>query len=891
MAQNEDWWAQDVQAASAPTPERRKAEAGATSEEVSADIAAATKPATIRKTGAEALSAEAKAELDQLKVQQAREAKAAGEAAGEKGRRKRLGDIENLLFNVNQARQNLGFFSTGVPGQLTQGLWASKAQDLAASLEGVASPTVLAALEAAKSQSKTGASGFGALSEKELSLLKASIASLRQSQSEDQLRQNLNRVERHYRRFMAYNEGLDPDQPEGAFFAGLAPRAEPREGVEPAPEGGKPRPGKYEPDPERAGLNATITGMIRAGRTAEQIKAWANEVEPGLGDRLQGVESNIAAFRQYGDAFVPSVDVETKFVPAEGAGKTAVEAMMTGPGAAATGFTDVYTSGTMDEMTGGAGSRAMMQYAQEQSPFMYGAGQLAGGIAQYATGAKLLGPLLSKYGVTKTAPMLGDIVQGGSYGAGSAEGGFSDRFVGGLTGGTVGTVGGVTARRLGDVTSGVLGGVRNRGAELLQKYRVPMTIGQIAGGGLKETEERLMGMPYVGTQIASRRNEALEGFNRAAFNEAVAPLGAKVDALGPEGVQAAQDLVENAYKRALDGVTLQVDQPMVRVLRGQPYAQMARIPRVGAELQDQIDSVIDDFVDMSTGAPVLTGENLQAAWRNIRQIRQSYKNDPLFGRRIAPALSKIEDAFTDAMQRQAPDNADLFLRANESYKRTSILGDTVDFAGDVFTPSQLNVRSRQTGRTFGGKAASARGDRPFFDLIRGGRQTLPSKVKDPGTAGQMVLPLTIGTLAGGAQYGAQAGGEEREAPNLATPITTAVLAGLAAATPYTRGAQKAMTNIALAPRPALLRAAGDVTRAATLPISRGVTPMAVDVSLGERVPQPNVPYVPDTFDTTGLAAVPAAPEPTGGYYDPETDTFVLSNGIRVRSDGTIVEGQ
>lgn len=887
MAQNDDWWASDVASATRErTPKQRK-------EVTEATVGEETAPATVRKEKAEALSAEAKAELDALKVKQAKAAEAAGEQAQRAGATKRAGDIENLLFNVNQARQNLGPTSTGPIGQIARGFWSTEAQDLGASLEGITSPIVIDALAAAKSQSKTGASGFGALSERELSLLQASIASLKQSQSQEQLLENLNRVEYHFRRFQAFNNGFDPETPEGAFYAGLAPVAKEEAAEVVPPEGGAPKAGKFEPDPERAGLNATISSMIRAGRTAEQIRAWANDITPGLGERLQGLESNIAAWKQDPN-FQPNVDVERKFVPAEGLGKAAAETLTTGPGAAAAGFTDVFTAGTMDELTGGPRSRATMQYAAEKNPELYTLGQFGGGVAQALTGSALLKPLLTKYGAL--APWVADVAQGGAYGAGSAEGDFLDRLGGAATGAATGLVGGKVARGLGDITSGALRGAQNRAADLLAKYDVPMSLGQVTGGAVKETEERLMGMPYVGTQIGRRRNEALEGFNRAAFNEAVAPLGAKIDAIGPEGVQAAQEVVERAYKDALDGLAIQVDQPMVQVLRGQPYAELGKIPRVGKELAEQVDSVINDFVDTSTGVPVLTGENLQAAWRSLRSLRQSYKTDPQFGQRIAPALSKIEDAFTDAMQRQAPDRAPLFLNANEAYKRTSIIGDTVDFAGDVFTPSQLNVRSRQVGRTFGGKAASQRGDRPFYELIRAGRSTMPSQVKDPGTAGQLALPLAAATLTGGGtllsqDQGGRREGEPREL-DLATPITYATLAGLLAGAPYSRAGQRALTNIAMAPRPQIARDLGSLMARYTPTASRGVVPLAAQTTM-DRVPQPDVPYVPPAFEPPpGMEEQPVAvPTPGigGGYYDEATDTYVLSDGTRVRSDGTIVE--
>lgn len=862
--------------------------------EAEADVAEATKPATIREAGAKAVSAEAKAELDRLKLAQAQAADEAAKEGKKTSGQKRVADLENLLYNVNQARQNIGFWSMGAPGQLTQGLWSSPSRDLSSALEGVLSPIVIKALETAKAQSKTGASGFGALTERELDLLKASIASLKQSQSRKQLEDNLNRVEYHFRRFQTFNAGIDADSPEGQYYAGLTPPEKAKTTTRPAGSKETPVAGEEVVDPEASAINATIAGMIRAGRTEDQIRAWANEVQPGLGDKLTGVKENVEAFKASvgkKTIFEPVVDVGGKLKPREGLGKIVAEGVLTTrPGAVATGFADAYTSGLMDEFTGGARSRATMARVQEENPFLYGTGQLGGSIAQYATGAKLLGPLFSKY----YTPMAADALQSALYGIGSAEGDVGDRLLGGVTGGVTGVGGGVVARRASDLTDAMLRGSPNARAELLAKYDVPMTTGQITGGGMRDFEDLLLKVPYVGSQVAARRGESLEGFNRAAFNEAVAPLGAKVDAIGPEGVQAAQDLVEGAYTKALQGAQIVVDQPLVQVLRGAPYNRLSKIPRVGPELQAQVDEIVNSFVDTSSGTPVLSGDNLQAAWRSLRNLRQSYKTDPQFGQTIAPVLNQFEDAFTDAMSRQLPDRADLFKNANEAYKRTSIIGDAVDFAGEVFTPTQLNVRSRQVARTFGGKAASRRGDRPFFDLIRAGRSTIPAQGQEAGSAAsQLLVPATLAAGAGGVQYGAQSAKEGEEA-DLAEPATTTALLAALLAGPYSRAGQKIVQQTLLTPRPAALKKTGDVVAGVMGRASKGVGPLAVDYTL-DRVPQPEVPYRPDyTPSASGLSTMPAAgdtapQEPQGGYYDAATDTYVLSSGLRVRPDGTIVE--
>jgi hypothetical protein len=75
-------------------------------------------------------------------------------------------------------------------------------------------------------------------------------------------------------------------------------------------------------------------------------------------------------------------------------------------------------------------------------------------------------------------------------------------------------------------------------AELLGEG-VPMTPGQIIGGMAKRIEDKAVSLPVVGDAIIGAQRRSVEGFNRAALNRVLKPIGEKATKIGREGLEAA----------------------------------------------------------------------------------------------------------------------------------------------------------------------------------------------------------------------------------------------------------------------------------------------------------------------------------------------------------------
>ncbi|HEU5018595.1 MAG TPA: hypothetical protein VFT69_11570, partial [Pseudolabrys sp.] len=519
-----------------------------------------------------------------------------------------------------------------------------------------------------------------------------------------------------------------------------------RYGIAAMPKGAQEQPnalaqGAYreEPDPALRGVNDHIRSMIGAGRSASDIVAYMNAVQPGLGDQKAPDVAAAVRFRAQNPT-VPldryAVSVETRAVPMSSTRQLVNEAAQTPGGAFLMNAGDAITGGTLDNLAGNpALARAGMAAVSREHPYWSGAGTLAGGALASAGLENSVAGLGAKW-----APRIGDALYGAAYGAGSSDEG--NRLTGALQGAGVGALGGMVGRQATRALGGALTGVRDASAQYLRQAGVPLTVGQAMrnSGGLGRylagREDRLAGFSGIGDRINALRRQGVEGFNRAAFREGLNPIGGQVQGqLGEQAVGEADNLVSNAYNRALNGVRLQADpefeagmQPIVAQARGLP-----------GEMAKNADYTLTQRVGASMGPNgEMTGNDFQQAIRGLEGDARAVRNQPYgndFGNVARGARGQLEGM----LERQSPGTLSDYLDANAAYRNHSILADAVASGMNtdgLFTPAQLGQAARANARRYTGRISAATTDRPFYDLQRAGQNILPSKVPDSGTAGR-----------------------------------------------------------------------------------------------------------------------------------------------------------
>lgn len=565
--------------------------------------------------------------------------------------------------------------------------------------------------------------------------------------------------------------------------------------------------GKFERDETLAGANARVSAMIKAGQPADEIKAYLNGLRPGLAANVGGIDRAVSAYRENPGAEV-NVDVEKAWKPAGAVAQALGDAGMSPAGTAAIGAADVLSMGTLDNLTENPqDTRDVMGGLQSVNPGSYVAGQLGGNVgAAYIGGGALAGA-----GVTAArSGLVADALLGAGYGAGSADAPDQSRVAQALIGGGLGAAG----NKVGSVASALVGrglnGVTDPAKRLLHGAGVRLTPGQAIGGTIGRTEDRLAGLPFVGDAITARRVEGVQDFNRAAFDQALAPIGASTNGVtGAAGVDLARQARSDAYSSALDPVRVQADAPFAQDMNA-VTAQGDRLPEpMRSNAQYTLPTRVGNSFDQNGE---LTGNAYQQSLRGLRRDSSSMEQLP-YGYDFAEVTRGAEGALEGLLQRQSPGTVDALRAANEANKNVETVRSAVNAARngsrshqvDVFMPSQLSDAAAASARKYGNSAGTT--NQPFFDLTRAGQSVLPSQVPDSGTAGrQILLPLIAGGALGGGSYAAQGGQEGAGSSSLATgAIITALLAA-----PYSRPARKLVQDVLLADRPQAVTDLGQI---------------------------------------------------------------------------------
>jgi hypothetical protein len=766
---------------------------------------------------------------------------------------------------------------------------ATQATDLRNALTNITAPSVIETLKAMKAQSKTGASGFGALSEKELKILEGDMGLLLPNMSPMAMQRALSNVETHYKKARAYMNNEDANSPEVMRKYSIPTLAT------------DPRKGKQELTSDKAvdaksalykGLNGIVGSMVSEGADASQIRSYLDTVQPGLGAKAKNVEE-VVSYVKSNPGATPAVDIEQFLQPVTGLAKTTGAVGASPVGAGVVGAADILSGGFLPAISGDEErTKAVMEGLQRQYPGSTMAGQFAGSAALGLGGEALL----AARGYGRAAPIMTDALLGAYQGAGAAEPGSG--YSGAATGAALGTGLGILGRGAMNVAGSALRGVQDPDVLRLSEAGIRMTPGQLLGGRAKQLEDVLEKYPVIGNAAAERRRESLEDFNRRILDERLAPLGATTGGeIGHAGFTIAERHVKDAYDNALNGISIMPDAELLKGVQ-QVGSKVQSIPRVGLELRTQLNDLIGPLIDPTTGE--IPGKYLQTIVQEITKLTKAYENDPLSSS-VSPVLKNLREEFEGAMERQYPDNAILFKNANETYGNLASVADAINMApanaGGVFTPAAIKRATVKNTKMFGGKAKAARGEYPSQPTIEAGAMRLPSDVGDSGTAGRMLVPLALGSALSG---GSAALRDQPEGADAGTDMASNILVGgglmgLLGA-PYSRTGRAAIQRTLTAPRNRVVTGMADLVSkyAASVP-GRALTPdvtrgflydpaSRIDPAAAERLPANAVPLPP--------AVKPFSPEPAAapmelgeqGSYDPETGIVTLPDGTEIQVD-------
>lgn len=122
---------------------------------------------------------------------------------------------ESVLSAVRDAKGMIGYTTAGL-GSMTSGIPGSSARDLSAKLQTVKANLGFDRLQQMREMSPTGGA-LGQVAVQELQALQATVSSLDQGQSPQQLAESLDKIERHYNNWLQTMEGKKPGGADGSW--------------------------------------------------------------------------------------------------------------------------------------------------------------------------------------------------------------------------------------------------------------------------------------------------------------------------------------------------------------------------------------------------------------------------------------------------------------------------------------------------------------------------------------------------------------------------------------------------------------------------------------------------------------------------------------------------
>ena len=294
----------------------------------------------------------------------------------------------------------------------------------------------------------------------------------------------------------------------------------------------------------------------------------------------------------------------------------------------------------------------------------------------------------------------------------------------------------------------------------LANMGVDLTPGSIKGGEAKIAEQQSTSGRYQGQAIREAQQRSLQSYNRAGYNEALAPIGEKYPAnapIGRDGVDAVASRIGAVYDRVLPQARLVADkQTAERISEIREDHEELLGPYKGA-----FDGILKTRVLSRLGPDkAMDGRTFKEVESELTMLSKKYhmSNDGA-QHLLGDAIDELNTALRDNMERNSPPHVRPQLKAANTawaaYKRLEAASERRPSSLGVFTPGDLQqaVKARNRGGSF------ARGNAMMGQFADDGQAVIGNITPDSGTAGRLnrtragVAGAVVGDLAGHAVGG------------------------------------------------------------------------------------------------------------------------------------------
>lgn len=310
----------------------------------------------------------------------------------------------------------------------------------------------------------------------------------------------------------------------------------------------------------------------------------------------------------------------------------------------------------------------------------------------------------------------------------------------------VGTAAGAIAGpAMGKVSQSFISPNVSKDVQTLLDNKIPLTPGSIIGGFAKRIEDSATSLPLIGDIIKYGQRNSIQGLNNAAMNRALGPIGEKMPegVTGRAAVQHVSDKLDEAYNKALSGLTANVDTPFINDL-GSVKQVASGLPE---SQQKQFNSILDAQV-MGKMSPSGTfgGDTLKGIESELNKEATGYSSSASWDdRKLGQALFSVRDSMRDLVSRSSPANAAALSNANKGYANFVRIRNAASKLGakeGIFSPSQLQNAVRASDKSVG-KGSFSKGNALMQDLSEPAANVLPSTVPDSGTPMRLLTDAGI----------------------------------------------------------------------------------------------------------------------------------------------------
>tara|TARA_A100000171_G_scaffold52842_1_gene73563 strand:- start:1938 stop:3518 length:1581 start_codon:yes stop_codon:yes gene_type:complete len=387
--------------------------------------------------------------------------------------------------------------------------------------------------------------------------------------------------------------------------------------------------------------------------------------------------------------------------------------------------------------------RNRVKQFRKQSPITAYGTEIASSIPTALFGGALGN--LARLGQVKQAIGLGGI-----YGAGSSDDNKTiGATIGGLTGGAF------------QKASPIL---TDKAKELLKK-NIPLTIGQAVGGGYKQFEEGLSGVPVIGSQIKNAFSRSREGYQKAIYDEILEPLqkaGINVNELKNKisSLNAREASIEignrlsNEFTKILPKLKIPNQSVFENKINSIINENAKKLTDKGVKkLQKDVDAF---FYSLSDDAGDFSGEAFKNAYSELSQAGITYKasTNPIDSR-IAKVMKDITSSMKETIANKNPEASSILSAIDQSFAKFVPLRKTFErVKTDQFTPNDLLTSIRQSDKP---KTKFRSGTANLQQTSRTAQDVIGNELPDSGTATRSAISNLALTGGGGAIGGSAFG--------------------------------------------------------------------------------------------------------------------------------------